>query len=899
MVGRRKELDRISALLDEALVGASNHLICIRAPSGYGKTALLEAVIAASERASWFALAGRAFVSQPRAPGSILRRMVDALAHDPSLARYLSGLEGELRAETGAARFELGFARFIEGVRIDRPCVLGFDDAQWLDEQTVAAIRDLLQTPGLRPLVVVLTMTGGYDEPAFGDCSTLNVNLRPLDDEAATHLVRELWPSASAGVVAAIVRRAAGVPFDLIALTQQAEADGAASGAAVSRSAEQIVRASLEALPQEQLEFLQVCALMQDPIDLRIVRRLVADGAALDRMIARSERYLFQEGATLRFRHAAIAATVAASIAAPNVLRRKIIDVALASEAQFPVDFDRIATLAADAGDADREFQALASLAARASAEGAYSSAVAAYERALAVGRPRPEEFLTFFNAYGIALRLAGRWSEARTVLEGAVYEGLRLGIAGLGMLATALLWVIRMEVDTEAARAVYRELCSELSDPRDLGDVLAMGANFAAELSDPADLEAILARISGLPVEPSRYGRTLLCIARATAACGRADFRESARAIGEARSYAENRQSLNRYSVDCFGSWISIKERGWVGARIRFSWLETREDGTLKSQTPPLSALMYAMELATVLDFARGAWPEALAKIGSLNLRGLPASRTRTHLLAVAAAIATLGGRPSPLAELVDDDLARLYQASLWDRAFPLVFWSAAQNYGRNPGAAERLVEPVRHRLERSIGPVDATIFDFPLARALYARSAGDVDLLRALSSPPVRVRSPWDEAQTVLAAGLAAEALGLDAARAQLRRAHALFVALDLGFFAAYAADACGEASVDERALLNALGAVPWGRRQSAAAATVRVGGSKEPSVREREVWELVAEGLSNRDIAARLTLSKRTVEVHVNNLFAKLNVRSRTQLVRSWLAEEPPSPAGRSSG
>jgi len=52
---------------------------------------------------------------------------------------------------------------------------------------------------------------------------------------------------------------------------------------------------------------------------------------------------------------------------------------------------------------------------------------------------------------------------------------------------------------------------------------------------------------------------------------------------------------------------------------------------------------------------------------------------------------------------------------------------------------------------------------------------------------------------------------------------------------------------------------------------------------TARERETVELVAQGLSNRVIGARLGVSVRTIEGHLNHAFAKLNVESRTELVR----------------
>jgi NarL family two-component system response regulator LiaR len=47
-----------------------------------------------------------------------------------------------------------------------------------------------------------------------------------------------------------------------------------------------------------------------------------------------------------------------------------------------------------------------------------------------------------------------------------------------------------------------------------------------------------------------------------------------------------------------------------------------------------------------------------------------------------------------------------------------------------------------------------------------------------------------------------------------------------------------------------------------------------------RETSVLRLVAEGLANKEIARRLSISEKTVKAHLNNVFAKLDVHSRTQ-------------------
>jgi DNA-binding NarL/FixJ family response regulator len=71
----------------------------------------------------------------------------------------------------------------------------------------------------------------------------------------------------------------------------------------------------------------------------------------------------------------------------------------------------------------------------------------------------------------------------------------------------------------------------------------------------------------------------------------------------------------------------------------------------------------------------------------------------------------------------------------------------------------------------------------------------------------------------------------------------------------------------------------------RLAGAASTVR---ADDLTGRELEIAELVAEGMTNRQIAARLYLSVRTVEGHVEHLRNKLGFATRAR-VAAWVAEK----------
>jgi DNA-binding CsgD family transcriptional regulator len=93
-----------------------------------------------------------------------------------------------------------------------------------------------------------------------------------------------------------------------------------------------------------------------------------------------------------------------------------------------------------------------------------------------------------------------------------------------------------------------------------------------------------------------------------------------------------------------------------------------------------------------------------------------------------------------------------------------------------------------------------------------------------------------------------------------------------------------AAREAGTKALEIFDGLGAALWAERAAAELARIpgRTGrASTELTETERRVAELVAQGLSNKEVAAMLFVSVRAVEANLSKVYAKLGIRSRTQL------------------
>ncbi len=301
-------------------------------------------------------------------------------------------------------------------------------------------------------------------------------------------------------------------------------------------------------------------------------------------------------------------------------------------------------------------------------------------------------------------------------------------------------------------------------------------------------------------------------------------------------------------------------------------------------------------------LEWRAGRWTAALERaekgLELVEQSGLE-QETSAALFARALISASLGRigtaradaeRGIALSEAVGDETFRIQNTT--------VLGILELSLGNSAGAA-RLLSPLwdllasRGHREPTVYPVLPNAIEALVATGELAEAAR---LLAQLEDAGREFDSPWALATAARCRGLLAAARGdLDAALSHLDQALAEHerlpnplergrTLLALGTVRRRRKEkrAAREALDAAVAIFDDLPAPIWADR--ARAERARIGGrvaTGELTETERRIAELVAQGQSNKDVAARLFITPRTVEGHLTHIYEKLGVRSRAEL------------------
>ena len=827
-----------------ARASEGGRLVFVGGEAGVGKTALVREL---ARRSSERVLQGTCENLTTPTP---LGPLIDVAA----------GVGGGLaeRVEAGADPRHVAVALVEE---LQQPSVLVLEDLHWADQATLDVLRVLGRRVDSTPSLVVATYRDdevALDHPlrvVLGMLASAPAVMRLSVPPLTLDAVREL--AAPSGVDGeALYRLTGGNAFYVTEIL-------ATSEAALPETVRDAVVARAAQLRPREHRLLDAVASVPSRAELWLLERVSLDAyGALDECLSSGMLQADRDGVAFRHELARLAWVSTVTPARRKRLQHAILE-ALASPPAGEPDPSRLAHHAEEAGDEAAVLLHAPEAARRAAASGAHREAAAQYARTLRHADALPlAERAHLLAAFAQEAQLTGGYEAALEARLQAIslFRGLRDGLNEgemLWRLATPHIALAQVQEAEDASRAAIEVLeplgrGTQLANAfamhgsvrmlaRDNDEGVAWGGKAVALARELADDEVLSFGLNTIGASHLMAGRIEIGIEH---------LLESLEVAEQEGLEVRVSSALSHLGSGLGEMYELERAERFLNQHIAFSE---------QHETDPDYSRSW---LALVLVYT-GRWDEGATLIREL-LGGRPATIARISTLIALGRLRSRRGDPGAL-EPLDEALELARSGGHLQRLGHVHAARAEQAW--LAGDPERAAEEARAAFRLALAKRHLW---FAGELAYWQVRAGEPAEVPEWIAAPYRLQLDGDpagawEAWTARSCPYeAARALAEAGEEESLRVAQGVFQQLG----ARPAAEGCARA-------LRALGV--RGPRPATRANPAGLTG------RELEVLQLLAEGLTNGEIAARLVISEKTVGHHVSSILGKLGVRSRYDAAR----------------
>jgi len=914
--GRARELRWLADRLDR-IAGGGHCAVLVRGDAGVGKSALIDVALAAAPGLR--VLRARGYQSESEIPFAGLHELATPLLdlRDRLPAPQRRSLESALALEppTPHDRFAVPVALLglLAHAAEEGPLVAAVDDLHWID----AASRDALLFVARRLAVegAGLVLAARDEGPPTFDATGLEtLTLAGIDADSAHRLLAERWPGLAGTVADALVGATAGNPLALIELPAALDAGQRAGRAPLGdplptpAAIETVYAGQVAALPAPTRCALTLAAAMSRgriEVFTAAAREL---GVAADALAPAERAGLVAVAGRIAFRHPLLRA--AAYHSAPSADRRAV-HAALAAVATD--DRRRAWHLAHAAVEADADVAARLEDAARdARARGGHAEAARAFLRAAELSvddLTRGRRSLAAAQDSAVA----GQSDRALELLDAAeplVAPRLLPAVARLrGNLA-------RRRGDLPASRRLLEAAADSAAAAGAHVPAAALLLESSVSYAMAGDTPGLLAVVDRARTETELAGAAEpgLTVARIMTAV-------AAVVDGAAQTVAPELDAIERRVDDLplveLSEPVGLVAHAslWIGDHDRAGRLLAGLVGRHR-EAGALGSLAYPLTVSALRADRLGEWTRALAEAEeAARLADDVGHRTiEAFCLATLARVEGGSGLGDQAREHAGAGIARAEGAGattgvIYNLAAIGQLELAAD---RPEQAVEALDEAARRQVEMrwleprmALDAADHVEVLVRVGRRDDARAARDRLAERAAATGGAWSHAATERCSLLLAADADAQDRHAAAALTWHQRD-------GMPFERARTELAWGERLRRRRQRMRAreplarahaefarLGAAPWAARtlhELEAAGGVPAAGAAAPrpddvlSPHERKVALMVSHGMTNREVAAALFLSPKTIERHLSQIYRALGVRSRTELARLLTREGP---------